>query len=102
MKSMLVVLPWVICCLLRHDAVLKVPTHGLLNTIGVPQLGEGSPYQAMHTGGARHVSSRSLLWVSALPWGTDTTTAPIVLLVAVSAPSYPLNRLLLRAIERIG
>ena len=49
---------------------MQVPTGGLLNTIGAPQLGAGSPYVALSTSAAAApqapVSMRRLLMVSAL------------------------------------
>jgi hypothetical protein len=39
-------------------AALQLPTHGLLNVIAAPQLGDASTYRAMYTSGAGHPQAR--------------------------------------------
>lgn len=58
-------------------AIAQVPTKGLLNTIGAPQLGDHSPYLALNTSvlglqgssaiaGGTLSATRKLLWVGCL------------------------------------
>ena len=81
---------WAVCMYCWHVRVgscQQVPTRGLLNTIAAPQLGQGSPYQAMRSKLAPPLAppQRALLWVcgsvmhwSDLPtvvwWRTHTST----------------------------